>query len=91
MKLYPIGATVTHLANYSMITVAYDRNDMYGVEKAVKYFDSKKTDYFWRELYDTWSFPVTYKFDFTDEEDLMLCRLFVGGKRVNLGLTKETN
>ena len=77
------------LEKSSMITVAYDRDDMYKVEKAVKYFDSTKTDYFWRELYDNWSFPVTYKFDFVNEEDLMICRLFVGGQRVNLALTKE--
>ena len=77
------------LEKNSMVTVAYDRNDMYKVEKAVKYFDGTKTDYFWRELYDTWSFPITYKFDFVNEGDLMLCRLFVSGRRVNKALTKE--
>ena len=61
------------LETSSMITVAYDRNDMYKVEKAVKYFDSTKTEYFWRELYDSWSFPITYKFDFANMEDLMIC------------------
>ena len=91
MRLHPVDATFTHLADYSMVTVAYDRNDMYNVEKAVKYFDTAKTDYFWRELYDTWSFPITYKFDFVNEGDLMLCRLFVSGRRVNKTLTKENS
>jgi len=77
------------LEKSSMITVAYDRDDMRKVEKAVNYFNSTNTEYFWRELYDSWSFPITYKFDFASKEDLMICRLFVSGKRVNLALTKE--
>ena len=40
--------------------------------------------------YDNWKFPFTYKFDFVEKEDFMLCKLFIGGKQVNLGLTNET-
>lgn len=73
----------------SMITVAYNENDMKKIEKAVNYFDSIKTDYCWRNIYDNWSFPFTYKFDFVNSDDLMICKLFLSGKRVNLTLTSK--
>ena len=75
--------------SYSMTTVAEDMQDLNKIIKVIDYLDSLKTKYYWRELYDTWNFPVTYKFDFVYKEDLMVCKLFVGGNRVNLTLTNE--
>jgi hypothetical protein len=73
----------------SMITVAYNANDMKKVEKAINYFDNIKTNYCWRELYDNWNFPFTYKFDFVNNDDMIICKLFLSGKRVNLTLTSK--
>jgi hypothetical protein len=73
----------------SIITVAYNQNDMTKIQKAVNYFDNIKTNYHWRELYDNWNFPFTYKFDFVNSDDMMICKLFLNGKRVNLTLTSK--
>ena len=79
-----------YLGCYSLLSVAYSPHELNEIKKAIAYFDSRKCHYFWRDLYDNWKFPFTYKFDFVEKEDFMLCKLFIGGKQVNLGLTKQT-
>lgn len=78
-----------YIISYSMITVAENYQDLDKIRKTINYFDRLKTKYYWRDLYDNWSFPSTFKFDFVYKEDLMVCRLFLAGKRVNLTLTNE--